>query len=239
MIRFLILQLLLLTIAFAGEEKEFSPTQKFISVINIRQEKFEAFRKKIFEESICPGSDYNCVLKELKSWGIQSSGDVSNGVSLFSFMAKKKFQRGDCKEICRMNIYAEYSVAVVDFLKTFDRKKIFVNLLPAEHRETKYLIINEELRFFDQLTKLHEKTLQHWKKIEVTKIFRPELAKRMQGLKAELDLLKPSVLLQGSYLSSLSEKDDTLKLAEGLGMKSERERLKRKELVSLFRSEIK
>ena len=157
---FLFLTILISAFAFAGEEKEFSPSEKFLNAINSRQERFEAYRTRLFKEEVCPGADYSCVLKELKTIGIQSSGDLDNGISLLSFMAQKKFKKGECKEICRMNIYAEHSAAMVDFLGIFNRKKIYVNLLPSEHQETKYLVINEELRFFEQLP--HQTDYKIW-----------------------------------------------------------------------------
>lgn len=236
---FLFLTILMSASAFAGEEKEFSPSEKFLNVINSRQERFVAYRTRLFNEEVCPGADYSCVLKELKTIGIQSSGDLDNGISLLSFMAQKKFKKGECKEICRMNIYAEHSAAMVDFLGTFDRKKIFVNFLPSEHQETKYLVINEELRFFEQLGKLHEKLNTNYKKIDSTKIFNPQLAKRMEGLKQEIALTKPSLMLRGSYLSSLDDKDNILKLVISSGIRNEQEKMEKKDLVSIFRSEIK
>ena len=234
----LFLTILFSALAFAGEENDFSPTEKFLSVIHSRQKTFETYRTRLFNEEVCPGGDYDCVLRDLKKSGIQSSGDLDHGLSLLSFIAQKKFRKGDCKEICRMNIYAEYSTAVVDFLQTFDRKKIFVNLLPTAHPETKYLIINEELRFFTHFGKLHDKLTGHYKKIDAKKIFNPELAKRMAGLKEEINHMRPSLVLKGSYLSSLDEKDEVLKQVVSLGIKNEQDKMAKKELVSLFRSEI-
>ncbi len=120
--RFLFLTILISAFASASEEKEFSPSEKFLTLIKSRQERFEAYRTRLFNEEVCPGADYSCVLKELKTVGIQSSGDLDNGIGLLSFMAQKKFKKGECKEICRMNIYAEHSAAMIDFLKTFERK---------------------------------------------------------------------------------------------------------------------
>lgn len=235
----LLLTILISGFTFAGEEKDFSPTDKFLEVIQSRQARFDSFRTKVFQDEVCPGSDYSCVLKNLKSFSIQSSGDLDNGLSLLSFMAQKRFKKGECKEICRMNIYAEYSAALVDFLGNFDRSKIFVNLLPKDHPETKYLVINEELRFFEHFGKLHEKLSGHYKKIDVSKIFNPQLAQRMESLKEQIALLRPSVILKGSYLSALDEKDEVLKVYVSNGIENEQEKMNRKELVSLFRSEVR
>lgn len=239
MSKLLFLTILVSAFAFAGEKKEFSPSEKFLVFIQTRQDHFEDYRTRLFNEEVCPGGDYSCLLKDLKRIGIQSSGDLDNGINLLSFIAQKKFKKGECKEICRMNIYAEYSAAMVDFLGNFDRKKIFVNLLPKDNLETKYLIINEELRFFRNLGNLHVKLISHYKKVDSSKIFNPVLVKRMVGLKEEISQLGPSLLLKDSYLSSLNEKDEVLKLVTSSGLKNEQEKLEKKELVSLFRSEIK
>lgn len=238
-IRLFLLQILLGAAAFAAGEKELSPSEKFLSVVTERNETFQKFRTKLYAEEVCPGPDYACVLKELKATGIQSSADLDNGVSLLSWVAQKRYQRGDCQEVCRMNIYAEYSAAVVDLLGSFERKNIVVNLFPTEHAETKYLIINEELRLYKAIAKLHEKIIQHRKKVDPTKIFRPELAKRMEGFKSEIDGIRPSILLKGSYLSALDPKDQVMALIIEEGMKSEREKLERRALVSQFREEIR
>jgi hypothetical protein len=232
---------LLIVFSFAAfaEGKPVSPTKIFLDVIESRQKSFAEFREKFYDEKVCPSLDYDCVLKDMKARGIQSSGDLDNGVTLLSYIIQKKFKKGDCQEICKMNLFAEYSAAMVDFLSSFDRKKIVVNNLPSAHPETKYLVINEELRFYQILARMNEKLLTYRKKIDPSKIFRPELAKRMEGLNSEINRLRASDLLKGSYLSSLKADDDLLKRIVEDGMKNEKERSERRNLVSVFRNEIK
>lgn len=221
-----------------GLEEKVSPSEKFAAVVNERNETFAKFREKVIAEEMCQGPDYSCVLKELKATGLQSSADLDNGISLLSWVAQKRFQRGDCAEVCRMNIYAEYSASVVDLLSSFSRKNILVNMFPKEHPETKFLVINEELRLYKEFAKLNEKLLQHHKKIVASMIFRPDLSKRMDSFKSEIEAVKPSELLKGSYLSSLNEKDQVIALVTEDGMKSERERMEKRDLVSQFRADV-
>jgi len=234
-LRFLLLCTLFPVTGIAAEEK--SPSQKFLDVISYRQETFQRFRDKVLSEEVCPGPDYQCILKELKEKKIISSGDLDNAMVLFSFAIKKKFKKGDCQEICRMNLYAEYSAAIVDFLKTFDRKKLYPYALPSGHPETKYLMINEELRSYKILAELQEKLLKYRKKIDPEKIFRPELSARMDHFVKEIEGLKPSVLLKGSHLSSLDLNDEALKKLIDSGAKDEKEKMANREIVQIFRQE--
>ncbi len=229
----------LLPIAFAGEDRELSPTKKFLTIIQERNDTFQKFRSKLYAEEICQGPDYNCVLKELKSSGIQSSGDLDNSLSILSWVAQRRYQRGDCAEVCRMNIYAEYTAATIELLKNFDRSQIVVNLFPKDHPEAKYLLINEELRLYKGLSRIHEKLILHKKKIDLSRIFRPELANRLKNMKEEIEALKPSILLRGSYLSSLDSNDKIISWATEDGLTSEREKIEKKELVTQFRTDIR
>ncbi len=235
-VKFFILSILITSMAMAADEK--SPSQKFLDVIQYRQETFLRYRDKVMNEEVCPGPDYECILKELKSKQILSSGDLDNALNLFSFVIRKKFQKGDCQEICRMNLYAEYSSAIVDFLKVFDRKKLYPLALPVDHPETKYLVINEDLRSYKIISELQVKLFKHRKKIDPSKIFRPALAKRMEGFNKEIEELKPSLLLKGSYLSSLDLNDEAMKKLIEEGARSEKDKMAKREIVNIFRTEI-
>ncbi len=61
----------------------------------------------------------------------------------------------------------------------------------------------------------------------------------MEGLKERIHNVSPSIVLKGSYLSSLDDKDEVLKLVISHGFKNEQEKMEKKELITLFRSEIK
>lgn len=234
--KFLLLIFLLPVITMAAEEK--TPSQKFLEVIQGRQEAFQSFRDKVISDEACPGPNYECIIKELKDKKIISSGDLDNALTLFSFVIRKKFQKGECQEICRMNLYAEYSAAIVDFLSVFERKVLYPFSLPLDHSETKYLILNEELRSYKILSDLQEKLLKHRKKIDPSKIFRPVLSKRMEGFVKEIEALKPSILLKGSYLSQLNLDDDAMKKLISEGAKSEKDKMAKAEIVKIFREEI-
>lgn len=234
--KLLLVCILLPIITIAAEEK--SPSQKFLEIIEARQETFHRFRDKVMSDEVCPGPDYQCILKELKSKKIISSGDLDNALNLFSYVIRKKFQKGECQEICRMNLYAEYSAAIVDFLSTFDRKELYSVSHPDNHPEAKYLIINEELRSFKILSETHEKLLKHRKKIDPSKIFRPALAKRMEDFGKEIEALKPSVLLKGSYLSTLDLNDEAMKKLIDDGAKNEKDKMAKREIVKIYREEV-
>lgn len=222
-----------------AEGTKSTPTELFIGAIQSRQKAFVEFRDKFYKEEVCPSLDYECVVKHLKTSGIQSSGDIENGVSILSFIIQKKFKKGDCQEICKMNLYAEYSAALVDFLSTYDRNKIFVYGLSFSHPQTKYLVINEELRIFKSFSELHGKLISYRKKIDPAKIFRPELSRRINSIQTEINNLRASELLKGAYLASIKQEDELLKRIVEEGMKNEKERTERRDLVKAFRQEVK
>jgi hypothetical protein len=227
-IRLVLFVILLSSAVFAADEP--GPTQKFLSLIEARQKTFLEFRDKIYKDEACPSLDYGCVITELKRQGIETSGDLNNGLSLLSFIVQKKLKKDEyCQDVCHSNLYAEYSVAVLDYLSAFDRKKLFVMQLPPENPETKALVVNEELRIYKELSRLHGNLLQYRKKIEPKKIFHADLAKKAENLKSAIESASPAVLLKGALLSSLKPNDEVLaKLSRD-----------RRDLVTEFHEEVK
>lgn len=216
-----------------------TPTETFLKLIRERQENFKAIRKRIYDESLCPGPDTECILKTLEGIPLRTSGDIDNGVSLLAWAARRKFKKGECQEICRMNITAEYSVAVARFLKGFSRQKLAVNELPMDVPETKYLRINEELRIYRELIQLRRKLSDHEKKIDPTRLFRPELVKHVRELPQLIEEIAPSVLLRGAYLSSLRPDDEALLRSIQKSAATEEKRVSRRDLIKQFRAEVK
>ncbi|MFL5785571.1 MAG: hypothetical protein ACJ76H_13225 [Bacteriovoracaceae bacterium] len=227
MIRFVLL-FLLSSAAFAADEP--GPAQKFLSLIEARQKTFLEFRDKIYKDEVCPSLEYACVLAELKREGLETSADLNNGLSLLSFVLQKKLKKDEyCQDVCHSNLYAEYSVAVLDYLSAFDRKKLFVMQLPPESPETKSLAVNEELRIYKELSRLRENLILFRKKIDPKKIFHADLAKKADNLKSGIENAVPVVLLKGAVLSSLNANDEVLaKLLRD-----------HRDLVTEFREEVK
>jgi hypothetical protein len=188
------------------------PTEKFLKLIKERNEKFKALHDGVSYGTICPAGDSPCVLKELKRLGIKSSNDLFNGMTLLSFLIQKKFkQSSECHEVCRTNLYAEFSDALYSFAQDFDVANLLsYTELNAKYNETKVVKAIEDLECFKQLKAIQNKLTAISHKIDPEKIFRPELAKRMKELRASQITISPEAFLKDSYLASLSDEDPVL-----------------------------
>lgn len=207
------LSIILLSFAVQGAPKKTSvaltPSQKFVSIIKERNEKFKALQDGVITGKICPASDSLCVLGELKKLGIKSSNDLFNGMTLLSYLIQKKFkQNSDCHEVCRTNLYAEFSDALFLFASEFDvTSLISYESLSTTDKEAKVIKALEDLECFKQLQTIQSKLMAMATKIDPEKVFKPELMQRMKDIKSGKAVISLEALLKQSFLASLPDQD--------------------------------
>jgi hypothetical protein len=168
-------------------ELKVSPTAQFRAAVRERFEELKPFKQKLQSGALCPGQDFQCLVKELRAFGVKSSSEFAFGVNLLaqSYQYQVK-ERGACSQVCRVNLNAQFIDALIGYQEDLRPRELIVHAqLKGTDTETQLLQALEELNLYTQLETVQDRLRVMLVEADPEKAFRKEHAALISRLRSE------------------------------------------------------